>query len=232
MRSFTSFIRLFFAAFVLAGLAACSKAPSNLKVMMTKDCGVNWEQLAVGSRIPTAVGACEYFTNLPDYPMQGDAKFKTQFEKGILANVEISYDYEITEGIPFLKEAKFLGKTGANTENNSSQFETAENMVIDLRLKELVTSETVKQDVVQFNGSVFEDELLKKANDVLKPRGVRLNSITFVVVHEAQTRNAIDAATAMQVYRNKNMETLGEKLVVAKAGATTVVIQNHVDDKK
>lgn len=217
---------------VAALLVGCDRAPSNVKTMQTTDCGVSWVLIKPGERVPSTVGnRCGYNTVLPDYPMQGDAEFLTQFQGNILVKVKIGYDYEIFDGLKFLKVAKFLGKQGGTAEvaaagTNMNAFETAENVVIDIALRELTTSKTLSADIVAFNPSAFEDQLFKVANEKLAERGVLLNSMTFVTIVEDQTRMAIDAATAMSVYRSKNMEELGTKLVVARAGATQVTVQS------
>lgn len=218
-------------------LSACDRAPANVKTMRTNDCGVNWQMIPAGQRVPAAIGACEYNTVLPDYPMQGDTEFQAQFVGNVLVRVKIGYDYEIIDGLLFLKEAKFLGKAGtadaAAKGTNMSAFETAENMVIDIRLRELTTSKTIGQDIVDFNPSKFEDDLFAEANKALASRGVRLNSITFVTIPDEQTRLAIDAATAVNVYKNKGLADFGQKLAIAKAGAPRITVTvNGADDDK
>lgn len=211
-------------------LAGCDRAPSNVKTMMTSDCGVTWRVINPGERIPSAITPCEYKTVLPDYPMQGGAEFKTQFGGNVLVSVRIDYDYEIIDGLKFLREAKFLGKAGsAQDAANSTQmsaFETAENVVIDVRLRELTTSTTLKSDIVDFNPSAFESDLFDAANKELEKRGVRLNSITFVTTPDEQTRMAIDAATAMNIYKNKGLLEFGQQIAIAKAGAAKIEIHS------
>lgn len=216
---------------LFVALYGCDRAPSNVKTMVTTDCGQNWSVVPAGQRVPTSVGPCEYKTVLPDYPMQGDTEFQAQFTGNILVRVKIAYDYEIVDGLKFLKEAKFLGKSGSASSSaegtKMSAFETAENVVIDVRLRDLTTESTLKHDIVDFNPSTFEDYLFAAANKVLEPRGVRLNSMTFVTVPDEQTRMAIDAATAMNVYRAKGMLEFGQKLAIAKAGAAKIVVETQ-----
>lgn len=221
--------------FVLA-LSACDKAPSNVKTMMTTDCGVTWKVIKAGERIPNSIGACEYKTVLPDYPMQGDTEFLTQFTGNVLVKVKINYDYEIIDGLKFLQEAKFLGKSNGRAENaanrtNMNAFETAENVVIDTRIREITTTDTQKHNIVEFNPSKFEDQLFEKSNKILDTRGVKLNSMTFVVIPEEQTRMAIDASTAMAIYRTNKLEGLGKKLAIARAGANKITINNPAEIK-
>jgi hypothetical protein len=216
---------------ILALLSACDKAPSNVKTLMTTDCGVSWSVIKAGERIPSSVGTCEYKTVLPDYPMQGDTEFQSQFLGNVLVKIKIAYDYEIFDGVKFIQEAKFLGKSASSAEQASSAtamgaYETAENVVIDVRLRELVTSTTLTQDIVEFNPSTFEDKLFIDANKALFQRGIKLNSITFITIPEEQTRMAIDAATAINVYKAKGLLEFGQKLAIAKAGSSKLVIEN------
>lgn len=218
---------------MIVALTGCNRAQSNVQTLYTGDCGKSWRAVPTGQRIPSSLTVCEYVTTLPDYPMQGGAEFLTQFQGNVLVKVQIGYDYQITDPLKFIQNAKFLGKmrdsvsdaNEANSSGGTSQYETAENVVIDIRLRELVTSATKDADIVKFNPSTFEDNLFAEANKVLSERGVTLNSITFVTLPEDQTRMAIDAATAMAVYDSKSMGELGRNLVVARAGATQVVVQ-------
>lgn len=209
-------------------LAACDHAPSNVKTLVTNDCGVHWTVVKAGERIPSSVGSCEYKTVLPDFPMQGDAEFQAQFKGNVLVKVKINYDYEIVDGILFLGEAKFLGKHStaddASKNTNMGSFETAENVVIDTRLREITTTHTLENDIVDFNPSTFEDALFDQANKELAKRGVHLNSIAFITIPDEQTRTAIDVATAMNIYKNKGMLEFGQRLAIAKAGAARIEV--------
>ncbi len=228
-----SIIALAASAFILAG---CDRAPANLQTLQTTDCGVTWNVIKIGQRIPTTAGnVCGYNTTIPDYPMQGETEFKAQFDGNVLVTVKISYDYEIIDGVKYIAEAKYLGKAGGTAAEaakaGTGPYETAENQVIDVRIREAATSRTVKQKIVEFNSAKFEDELLAAANTDLAVRGVRLNSMTFVMVPEEQTRMAIDAATAINVYKSNGMSDFGEKLAVAKAGAPHITINMPAQGK-
>jgi hypothetical protein len=194
-------------------ISGCDHAPANVQTLVTTDCGVTWKVIKVGQRVPSTKLACEYKTILPDYPMQGDTEFKSQFTGNVLVTVRISYDYTIKDPIKFIDEAKFLGKQSSNAsgDHNSANaaIELAENMVIDKRIREGVTSKTVKLDVVDFNPVAFEADLQKSVNEELKSRGVEIGSMTFVMIPEDQTRMAIDAATAVNVYTSKGLKEFG-----------------------
>lgn len=211
-------------------LAGCDRAPANVQTLQTTDCGVTWTVIKPGQRIPTTTGnMCGYNTVLPDYAMQGDTEFKAQFAQNVLVTVRISYDYEIIDAVKFIGEAKFLGKQAgtaseASRSGENSAIEMAENSVIDKRIREAATSMTVKQNIVEFNTALFEEQLEKQANIDLAPRGIRLNSMTFVMIPEEQTRTAIDAATAVNVYKSKGLEEFGQRIAIAKAGAPHIIV--------
>lgn len=228
MRTYNTLLMLIVAILLIG----CNRAPNNVSTLQTTDCGVNWRLIPVGSTIPrNTLSVCSYNTTLPNYPMQGNAEFLTQFKNNVLVKVRIDYDYEITDPVLYIKNAKFLGKMRESVEdggeanassNGRSNYETAENVVIDVRLRELTSSATVQEDIVTHNPSAFEVKLLEEANAQMSKRGVTFNSMTYITMPEDQTRMAIDAATAMAVYEDKGMSELGRQLVIARASATRV----------
>lgn len=218
-------------------LGACGqRADANVQTMQTTDCGVSWTLIKPGQRAPTtAANVCAYNTTLPAYAMQGDTEFKAQFQQNVLVTVRISYDYEIVDPVKFIGEAKFLGKQTSDGSTSDARgenkgIEMAENSVIDKRIREATTSMTVQQNIVDFNTAQFEELLEKQTNKDLLERGVRINSMAFVMIPEDQTRMAIDAATAVNVYKSKGLEEFGQKIAIARAGATQIRID--VDGKQ
>ncbi len=209
-------------------LQACGRAHSNMQTLTTTDCGVSWTVIKVGETVPSLVGPCSYKITIPDYPMQGDLKFKTSFKAKVLAQIDISYDYQIIDGKKFISEAKFLGSaTAGKAERNelSTLYETAENSVIDKRIREVAGDLLIKEDIVDFDQAKFEDQLLVASNKMLEPLGIKLNFLTFVPIPEEQTRLAIDMMTAMKIYKDRGMEELGGKIATAKAGASRINVQ-------
>ena len=209
-------------------LQACGRAHSNMQTITTTDCGVSWNLIKVGETVPALVGPCSYKVTVPDYPMQGDTKFKTSFKGKVLAQIDISYDYQIVDGKKFIAEAKFLGSaTAGKAEGDqlSGLYESAENSVIDKRIREVASDLLIKEDIVDFDQAKFEDQLLLTANKMLEPLGIRLNFLSFVPIPEEQTRLAIDMMTAMKIYKDRGMEELGGKIAAARAGASRISVQ-------
>jgi hypothetical protein len=218
---------------LLAGcyLPSCDYAHANVNTLITEDCGVKWTLIKAGESIPKGVAnPCHYKVTIPDYPMQGDSKFKVMFAENVLSTIDVGYDYTITDPILFIKEAKYLGKTN-NTDVNA-QFEGAENMVIDKRIKDVIRGLISTEDVVTFSPSDFEDKILPNVNKVLNPLGININYLSFVPLFDEQTAQAIDVATAMKIYKSKGLEAIGEKVMQSKAGATRITVENTTSKPK
>lgn len=217
-----------------ASLAKCSRASANVQTLISDDCGVTWELIPPGRTIPARMLPCAYKVSVPDYPMQGETKFKTSFANRVLAEVEIGYEYSIIDAKVFIGEAKYLGKANTSVDdatNASSQYESAENAVIDKRIREVTTSTLINEDIVEFSQAEFEDRLLEAVNELLANKGVRLNFISFVPTPEEQTRLAIDMMTAMKVYESRGLGELGQKVAVARASATKIQVGGPPENK-
>lgn len=215
-------------------LAGCQRAHANKQVLNTTDCGVSWNLIKTGETIPYDIGPCSYHVTIPDFPMQGEVTFKTSFKDRVLAQVEVAYEYMIVDGSLFIGEAKYLGKVGSqgDSEANSAQaYESAENAVIDKRIREMVTTLLVTEDIVEFSQAEFEDKLLAAVNEQLAEKGIKLNFISFVPIPEEQTRLAIDMMTAVKIYESRGLGELGQQVTVARAGATKIEIVT-LNDKK
>ena len=214
--------------------SGCAAAHSNVQTLVTTDCGATWKVIKVGETLPVQVGPCSYKVTIPDYPMQGEVKFKTSFANRVLANIEVSYDYVITDGIKFVGEAKYIGKMNTSSDdksNSSGVYEAAENSVIDKRIREVASTHLIKQDIVDFAQGEFEDMLMLETNKILEEKGVKLNFISFVPIPEEQTRLAIDVLTAHKVYESKGLKDLGEKIIVARSGAPKILQSNEQPSK-
>lgn len=209
----------------------CARTPSNVHVISTTNCGAAWEKLDVGSSVPKHTGnPCGYTVALPNWPMAGDAKFKTQFAKKVLSKATLSYTYVITNPLAFINEARYLGKMGGSlelsAESTGERYEMAENIIIDKLLREVTTDLTRELDVVDANPAEIEDAIFKKAKDALDKKGVTLSDLALVIENDEQTRLAIDAATAVRVYEAAGIADVGKQVMAARAGATQITINS------
>ncbi|MFN4181206.1 MAG: hypothetical protein ACK4FA_00710 [Candidatus Paceibacteria bacterium] len=210
--------------------SCAERAQANQQTLLTTDCGQSWQLIKTGETVPKCYSMCQchYSVRVPDYPMQGDSRFKIMFKGNVLANIDVSYDYSITDAKAFISEAKYLGKmnAGADDESNtSSAYEMAENAVIDKRIKEVSRTLILNEDVVDFSPSDLEEGLLKQVNLLLADRGVVLNFLNFVPQFDEQTRLAIDIATAQKIYASKGLDEWGKAVAIARAGAPNITVQ-------
>lgn len=219
------------AILIIAGIAgACSYAKSNQQVVVSTDCGMTWARINAGDAVPVGTGnRCFMKVVMPNYPMQGESKFITNLKERVRVQTQIDYDYSIVNPLAFINQAKYLGKANADVDSEGAlapkEFETAENMVIDKRIKDVAKELFIKEDVVELDQSELEDRLLETVNKVLEPLGVKLNFITLTFDLDTQTREAIDVATAMKIYESKNLSEIGKKIMEARAGSTKITIE-------
>lgn len=215
-------------------LQACSYAKSNQQVVVSSDCGVTWSKINAGEAVPRpGVNPCYMKVVIPNFPMQGESRFVTNLKDKVRTVTHIDYDYSITEPLSFIKQAKFLGKANTDADDEEAigtNFEGAENMVIDKRIKEVAKRLFIDEDIVEMDQSDLEDKLQIESNKILEPLGVKLNFITLTFDLDEQTRQAIDVATAMKVYKSRGIENIGVDVMRARAGATKVIVETKSDN--
>lgn len=215
-------------------IISCSYAKSNQQVVVSEDCGMTWKRINIGDAVPRAgMNRCYMKVVMPNYPMQGDSRFISNFDGKVRAAVHIDYDYSITDPLAFIKQAKYLGKANADADDddalNPSAFEGAENMVIDKRIRDVSKSLLLAEDIVELDQAGLEALLFSESNKVLEPLGVKLNFITLTFDLDEQTRQAIDVATAMKIYDSKGLNDIGKAVIAARAGATKITVENKTD---
>lgn len=224
------------AVLILVSATGCQHAKSNQQVLVSTDCGESWKEISAGNAVPKGtLNYCFMKVILPNWPMQGTSKFVCNLSEKVRVLTDIDYDYTIIKPLSFIVQAKYLGKANKHADDSEaldpSEFETAENMVIDKRLRDVVKEILLSEDIVELDQSEIEDVLLTKTNEILEPFGVRLNFISITFDMDEQTRQAIDVSTAMKIYRSKELEELGKQIMVAKAGAPKIVIENNSAEK-
>ena len=213
----------------LSTTACARRAVTNMQTLISSDCGQHWRRIEPGQTIPRQLLACDLRVSIPNYPMQGDALFKVNFQNRVLVTVSASYEYTITDSLKFINNARYVGRQNSEAdgaENGAGPYETAENLIIDRRIREVASNLLRDEDIVTFDSSAFEDKLLAETNKVLVERGVQLNSVAFVPTPDVQTRQAIDAGAAIRVYEAIGLGDLGKQMMVARAGASSVVVNN------
>ena len=171
-------LTIFLIALMAMTLTSCDRSQANVQTLISNDCGVTWELIKPGQVIPKRIGPCDLKTTIPGAPMTGESHFKTTFANKVKANIDMDYEYEIIDPVLFIQEAPYLAKTNADPDDvsaNNSRFESAENSIIDKRIKEDARDLLQNVDIVEFDQPEFEDTLTLVVNTQLAKRGVRLN---------------------------------------------------------
>lgn len=212
-------------AIAILTLQSCDRSQANVRTLISNDCGVTWKLIPAGQTIPKRITPCELKTTIPGAPMTGESHFKTNFTNKVKTNIDMDYEYEIIDPVKFITEAPYLAKSNSDADDvssNSSRFESAENSIIDKRIKDIARNLLLDIDIVEFDQSEFEDTLQMKVNGVLAERGARINYLSFVPTPSEQTEQAIDVATAMKIYESKGLQEVGKQVIANKAGATRI----------
>lgn len=222
--------------FLACTILACNYAKSNQQVVVSSDCGMTWKKINAGDAVPKGVGnPCFMKVVMPNYPMQGDSRFISNFKDRVRAAVHIDYDYSITDPLAFIKQAKYLGKANAHADDdgalNPDAFEGAENMVIDKRIRDISKNILLAEDIVELEQADLENRLFVESNKVLEPLGIHLNFITLTFDLDEQTRQAIDVSTAMKIYDSKGLSDVGKQVISARAGATKISIEQKAPEQ-
>ncbi|WP_295093742.1 hypothetical protein [uncultured Flavobacterium sp.] len=227
--------KIFFLLLIVT-LQSCNYAKSNQQVLVSEDCGMNWKKVNAGDAVPKGgMNPCYMKVVVPNFPMQGDMKFLANLAKKVKVTTHIDYDYSITNGLAFINEAKYIGKANADADSEDaldpSAFEGAENRVIDKRIKEVAKRLFLNEDIVDMEQDELELRLETEVNKVLEKLGVRLNFLTLTFLPDDQTRQAIDISTAMRIYKSNDLEELGKQVMIARAGATQISVENKTSNK-
>lgn len=211
---------------LLVVFQGCSYSKANVKTLVSDDCGINWKLIPSGKAIPRGgVNPCYMKVTLPDVPMSGEVTFKAKFKGGVLAYVNVAYIYTIQDGAKYLSEARYLGKVntdGDDETNKVDNFEVAENTVIERRIRSVATENFINVNVIDLNPNDLEIPIQDAVNQKLAGVGIVIESIEIVPTFSDQTETAIDVVTAHRVYELNGLKDVGEKVIVARSGATNV----------
>lgn len=215
---------------ILVVAYGCNYAKSNQQVVISTDCGMTWKKINAGDAVPKGtMNPCYMKVVIPNYPMQGDSRFISNFKDRVRAAVHIDYDYSIIEPLAFIKQAKYLGKANIDADDDGAldpgAFEGAENMVIDKRIRDVSKGILLNEDIVELDQADLEQHLYSESNKVLEPFGVKLNFITLTFDLDEQTRQAIDVSTAMKIYESKQLQDIGKQVMSQRAGASKIIIE-------
>lgn len=227
---------LFLMSFAFIFSRCSSFAPSNIQVLVTVDCGKTWKVIETGSSIPNGVGNyCYRVVMIPNYQLVGDSRYKVTFSNNVSAFVDMDYTYSIVKPLKFIPNGRGIGSAKYNTEASKEyidgQFESLESTLLDKKIKDICREYFRTQDVVDFDDA-FEKIIFDKANASFEKLGIRLESLDVIPTFSEQTTEAIDAATALRIYRSKGLEKEGLDIIKSKASSSKIIIHENTKKEK
>jgi len=226
---FTKIFGLAMLSIFAFGMQSCSQyAKTNQQVVYSEDCGKSWNIVQSGQAVPKGhMNRCFIKETMPGFAMQGSLEYYVLFTNQVKVQMDAAYDYEIFDPLKFMNYAKTLGKANSTADGaaeDNQRFESAENRVIDVRIKKITSDQFQTVDVVKHDINQLEEDYQKLINEDLAERGVRLTILELVPDYQSQTKGAIDAYNALRIYKSNDMEELGKQIMVSKAGAPTIVV--------
>lgn len=226
------------AAAIIASLAlaSCGRAMTNFKTLISSNCGESWREIPVGRTIPGQLAPCDLRVDVPNYPMGGESNFIGIFSGNVRVSVNSAYDYTIIEPLKFIEGARFIGRQNTTGETTSANvWDMAENLIIDRAIRDISNSPDFLQgeNITNFSPGEFESRVQEAVNARLAERGVQLNSFTFVVTPDDQTRNMIDAVSAVRVCLSSGMtQSTCDEIITNRAGATRVTVNTTAAEQQ
>jgi hypothetical protein len=214
----------FFGILLLASCNGCRQIPANQIVLNSGNYGKTWE--VVTGTVPSCNLPGCYNVYLPATVMVGDvSSIQRVGPTGESARVKMLYTYqwEISEPLSFIKEAKEL-KNGDYTTDGSLEF--IEGRLVDKHFHDISATLLVHESVRNFDQAAFEKKLITALNEDMSRFGVRILNISVVPEFGKQLEEALDAASALDFYKSIGEEELGKEIIKQSAGAPKITIQN------
>lgn len=217
--------------FLVSSCNGCRQIPANQIVLNSDTYGKNWRELGKNETVPACNMPGCYNLYLPATTMGGDLNSKQRVGKtgeSAAVNMKYSYNWEIVDPVLFVTEAKELRGGGDYTSDGS--LEVIENRLIDRHFNDVSSELLVNESVLKFDQAAYEGKLTPALNENMKAYGIRITGVSCVPSFGTQLETALDAASAMEVYKSLGKEQLGEEIIRATAGATKVNVT--VEDKE
>lgn len=230
MKNFINLI-LFSIVILASSCNGCQKIPANKYVLNSDNYGKEWRQLGSTETVPRCNMPGCYNVYLPATVMVGELGSTQRIGapgKSAKAKFLITYQWEISDPLSFIKEAKEL-KDGDYSTDGSLEF--IEGRLVDKHFHDILGPRLAQEtNVKDFDAVTFEKTFLPIINEDLNKFGIKILNLSFVVEFGPQLETAIDVAQALEFYESINEKELGREVIRQQAGATKV--QVTVEDKE
>lgn len=230
-----NFINLFLFSIVILASSCngCRQIPANQIVLNSDNYGKDWRQLSKTETVPACNMPGCFNLYLPATTMGGDLVSKQRVGKtGESATVKMrySYNWEISDPVLFVTEAKELRGGGDYTSDGA--LEVIEGRLIDRHFNDISGELLVNESVLKFDQAAYESKLTPAVNEDMAKYGIKITGVSCVPEFGTQLETALDAASALEVYKSINEEQLGKEIIRATAGATKVQVTVEDDDQQ
>lgn len=216
----------FFLLSLLLTLLSCKGSVNpNEWVVSTGTC---WNTMTVskaGDMIPRLMTPCDRMVILPATEMSADVNCETKFAGRVAGQVNIVYQWKITDPIAFIQSAKSITSAATIDKHkiDPNALESIENAVVDKMLVDLVREYTPNKEA-GLDEKTIENDVSAAASSKFANRGVSLYNMSVNVNFSPQTEEALDVISALKFYEQNGQVEIGKKVIEAKAGATKVYI--------
>ena len=205
----------------------CQQIPANQHVLNSDNYGKSWTLLNQQQTVPACNMPGCFNIFLPATTMVGDLTSIQRVGKtGESARVRflIGYQWSIADPVLFITEAKEL-KNGDYTTDGS--LEGIENRLIDKHFHDVSGELLITESVREFDQAAYEKRLVPKINEDLGKYGIRIEAVSVVPEFGRYLEEALDAASALDFYKNIGEENLGRTIITNSAGASKVTVNNN-----
>ena len=233
-------------ALMLSSCNGCQKAPSNQLVLTTSNWGKDWRLLGPAETIPYCNLPGCYNIHLPRTLLVGEMITNQRLgatPESARVTFDISYQYEISDPIKFITKAKGLQNSSSELISDAA-IEAIENRLLNNEFRKVLgrLSSEKSMDILTFDVVEFQKTLQANMETVIVDFGINLTGLNVVLKYGQQLESAIDVINALAVYKQIGIEEFGRAVMLAKAVASQVSIDNgisnnaapaeHHDDKK
>lgn len=221
-----------FTFFSILALLLTSCRPTvnpNEWVITTATC---WNTMTVskaGDIFPKLYTTCDRAIVLPATEMSAEIQTETKFANRVAGNVSIAYQWRISDPLAFIRSAKSVvsSPTDDNHKIDPNALEVIENAVVDKILIDIIREYTPNK-LAGTDELTIEKDLNKLVESQIAERGVEFSNMSVNVNFSPQTEEALDVISALKFYQQNGEEELGRKVIVEKAGATSITTQLQI----
>lgn len=201
-------------------------------VIATTTCWNDMWVLEAGEAIPRLYTPCDRMIILPASYLSADFETETKFKNRVAGIVNITYRWRISDPTLFIQTAKSVisSPTSGDKKIDPDALEAIENSVVDKMLIDVVREYTPNKDA-GIDELQVEKDLQGICSQKMGERGVEFANMSVNITFTEQIEQALDVSSALEVYKAKGIEEFGKQVILEKAGAPTIIL-NNIENKE